>query len=169
MGVEIVTTVDKIGKVAKAMNFMMENEVYVGISDETTTREKGEPVTNAELLFIHTNGSPVNNIPARPVIEPAIKDDKERLSKMMESAFLTAEKGDTEGALRKLKLAGMRAQNVCRAWFVNPKNGWPPNSPGVAARKRAKGSTNPKPLIDTGELRKSITYFVRRWNGGRIK
>ena len=169
MGVEIITTVDKIGKVAKAMNFMMENEVYVGISDETTTREKGEPVTNAELLFIHTNGSPVNNIPARPVIEPAIKDDKERLSKMMESAFLTAEKGDTEGALRKLKLAGMRAQNVCRAWFVNPKNGWPPNSPGVAARKRAKGSTNPKPLIDTGELRKSITYFIRRWNGGRIK
>lgn len=169
MGVEIVTTVDKIGKVAKAMNFMMENEVYVGISDETTTREKGEPVTNAELLFIHTNGSPVNNIPARPVLEPAIKDDKERLSKMMESAFLTAEKGDTEGALRKLKLAGMRAQNVCRAWFVNPKNGWPPNSPGVAARKRAKGSTNPKPLIDTGELRKSITYFIRRWNGGRIK
>lgn len=169
MGVEIVTTVDKIGKVAKAMNFMMENEVYVGISDETTTREKGEPVTNAELLFIHTNGSPVNNIPARPVIEPAIKDDKERLSKMMESAFLTAEKGDIEGALRKLKLAGMRAQNVCRAWFVNPKNGWPPNSPGVAARKRAKGSTDPKPLIDTGELRKSITYFIRRWNGGRIK
>ena len=169
MGIEIVTTVDKIGKVAKAMNFMMENEVYVGISDETTTREKGEPVTNAELLYIHTNGSPVNNIPARPVIEPAIKDDKERLSKMMESAFLTAEKGDTEGALRKLKLAGMRAQNVCRAWFVNPKNGWPPNSPEVAARKRAKGSTNPKPLIDTGELRKSITYFVRRWNGGRIK
>lgn len=169
MGVEIVTTVDKIGKVAKAMNFMMENEVYVGISDETTTREKGEPVTNAELLYIHTNGSPVNNIPARPVIEPAIKDDKERLSEMMESAFLTAEKGDTEEALRKLKLAGMRAQNVCRAWFVNPKNGWTPNSPGVAARKRAKGSTNPKPLIDTGELRKSITYFVKRRTGGRVK
>lgn len=169
MGVEIVTTVDKIGKVAKAMNFMMENEVYVGISDETTTREKGEPVTNAELLFIHTNGSPVNNIPARPVIEPAIKDDKERLSKMMESAFLTAEKGDMAGALNKLKLAGMRAQNVCRAWFTNPKNGWAPNSPSVEARKKAKGSTDPKPLIDTGELRKSITYFVKRRIGGKVK
>ena len=169
MGVEIITTVDKIGKVAKAMNFMMENEVYVGISDETTTREKGEPVTNAELLFIHTNGSPVNNIPARPVIEPAIKDDKDRISKMMESAFLTAEKGDMTGALNKLKLAGMRAQNVCRAWFTNPKNGWAPNSPRTAARKRAKGSTDPKPLKDTGELRKSITYFIKRNTGGRTK
>ena len=92
MGVEIITSVDKIGKIAKAMNFMMGNEVYVGISDETTTREKGEPVTNAELMFIHTNGSPINNIPARPVIEPAIEDDKDRLASMMEGAFLSAEK-----------------------------------------------------------------------------
>lgn len=169
MGVEIITSVDKIGKIAKAMNFMMENEVYVGISDETTTREKGEPVTNAELMFIHTNGSPINNIPARPVIEPAIEDDKDRLASMMEAAFMSAEKDDTDGALKKLKLAGMRAQNVCRAWFTNPKNGWPPNSPRTAARKRAKGSTYPKPLIDTGELRKSITYFIKRNTGGRIK
>ncbi len=169
MGVEIITSVDKIGKIAKAMNFMMENEVYVGISDETTTREKGEPVTNAELMFIHTNGSPVNNIPARPVIEPAIENDKDRLASMMEAALISAEKGDTDGALKKLKLAGMRAQNVCRAWFTNPKNGWPPNSPRTAARKRAKGSTDPKPLIDTGELRKSITYFIKRNTGGRTK
>ena len=169
MGVEIITSVDKIGKIAKAMNFMMGNEVYVGISDETTTREKGEPVTNAELMFIHTNGSPINNIPARPVIEPAIEDDKDRLASMMEGVFLSAEKGDTDGALKKLKLAGMRAQNVCRAWFTNPKNGWAPNSPRTAARKRAKGSTDPKPLIDTGELRKSITYFIKRNTGGRTK
>ena len=169
MGVEIITSVDKIGKIAKAMNFMMGNEVYVGISDETTTREKGEPVTNAELMFIHTNGSPINNIPARPVIEPAIEDDKDRLASMMEGAFLSAEKGDIDGALKKLKLAGMRAQNVCRAWFTNPKNGWAPNSPRTAARKRAKGSTDPKPLIDTGELRKSITYFIKRNTGGRTK
>ena len=82
---------------------------------------------------------------------------------------VSAEKGDTDGALKKLKLAGMRAQNVCRAWFTNPKNGWPPNSPRTAARKRAKGSTDPKPLIDTGELRKSITYFIKRNTGGRTK
>lgn len=169
MSVSIITSTDNFGKLMKAMNFMLENEVYVGISDETTAREKVEPVTNAELLFIHTNGSPVNNIPARPVIEPAIEDDKDRLAKMMDSAFNTAIKGNELEALRKLKLAGMRAQNVCRAWFTNPKNGWAPNSPSVSARKRSKGSTEPKPLIDTGELRKSITYFVRRHIGGREK
>lgn len=169
MGIEVVTSVDNFNRIVKALNFMETNEVYVGISDETTTREKGEPVTNAELLFIHTNGSPVNNIPARPVIEPAIKDDKDRLAQMMDSAFEKAEKGKFNEALDKLKLAGMRAQNVCRAWFTNPKNGWPPNSPSVQERKRAKGSTDPKPLIDTGELRKSITYFVRTKTGTKIK
>lgn len=43
MGVKIITSVDNIGKLANAMNFMMENEVYVGISDDTTTREKANP------------------------------------------------------------------------------------------------------------------------------
>ena len=189
MGVKIVTSVDNIGKLAKAMNFMMENEVYVGISDETTTREKGEPVTNAELLHIHSNGakikrkrkssandlyifsngSPIFEIPARPVIEPAIKDDKDNIAKYMDAAFSSALKGNMDEALRKLKIAGTRAEKVCRLWFTNPKNGWAPNSPSVEARKKAKGSTDPKPLIDTGELRKSITYFVKRRIGGKVK
>jgi hypothetical protein len=49
----------------------------------------------------------------------------------------------------------MLGQNIVRAWFVDPKNGWPENSPITIA---AKGSD--KPLIDTGELRKAITYVV---------
>ena len=41
--------------------------------------------------------------------------------------------------------------------FENPKNNWPPNSPRTIAKK---GSD--VPLIDTGELRKSITHVIRR-------
>lgn len=144
---------------ARAMKFMKENSVYVGIPQEETTRDE-DGITNAELLFIHTNGSPKNNIPARPVIEPAIKNDKERLTSMMKKASRLVFEGNKQEVIRQLKLVGMRGQNISRAWFVNPENGWPPNSPGVYRRKLAKGSTDPKPLIDTGELRKSITYVV---------
>ena len=144
---------------AKAMKFMKDNSVYVGIPQKEASR-KEEGVTNAELLFIHTNGSPKNNIPARPVIEPAIKNDRERLNTMMKKASKFAFEGNKQEAIRQLKLVGMRGQNVSRAWFVNPDNGWASNSPGVYRRKLAKGSTDPKPLIDTGELRKSITYVV---------
>lgn len=154
----------------KAIKFMKQNEVYVGIADDTTEREEEgtKEITNAELLFIHTNGSPVNNIPPRPVIEPAIRNDKDRLSKMMKKAAQLFLKGDKQEAINQLRKVGMRGQNVCRAWFVNPKNNWPPNSPAVQAAKMRKGANAPRPLIDTGELRKSITYFVKT-KGGRTR
>ena len=170
MSVNIIEESRNYNKLKKTLKFIKENEVYVGIPDDTTVREEdrtGE-VTNAELLFIHTNGSPVNNIPPRPVIEPAIRNDKERLSSMMKKAAQLAFSGRFDEAVNQLRKVGMRGQNVSRAWFVNPDNGWPPNSPSVQAAKRAKGSNDPKPLIDTGELRKSITYFVKT-KGGRTK
>ena len=157
-------------KLKKMLKEMKQNEVYVGITDDTTEREEQQTkeVTNAELLFIHTNGSPIRNIPPRPVIEPAIRNDKDRLSRMMKQAAQLFLKGDKQGAINQLRKVGMRGQNVSRAWFVNPENGWPPNSPAVQAAKMKKGANIPRPLIDTGEMRKSITYFVRT-KGGRTK
>lgn len=157
-------------KIKDALQFLKDTPVYVGVPENKTVRRKedGEKVaiTNAELMFIHTNGSPRNNIPARPVIESAIEDDKERISKMFKDAGQTMINQGKDAAMKKLKLIGMRAQNVCRAWFVNPKNNWPPNSPATIAAKRAKGATKPRPLIDTGQLRRSIIYFVET-KGGR--
>lgn len=154
----------------QGLKFLKENAVYVGIPDGHSNRRPDEEhndfgITNADLLFIHTKGSPVNHIPARPVIEPALEDDKERIVKMLEEISKDAMEGNTPGALRRLKMLGLRAQNVCRGWFTNPKNNWAPNSPLVVLRKKRKGVTDPKPLIDTGELRKSITYFVDTKNG----
>lgn len=161
MASSFTTVVDNAKKLEAALRFQKETSVLVGIPQKKTTR-LGDPVTNAELLYIHSKGSPVNNIPARPVIEPAIADDHERLGKMMVQAFRLALDGQTDKAIDQLKLTGIRAQNVCRAWFLNPKNHWPPNSPRTAARKTKKGSTPPRPLIDTGELRKSITYVIEK-------
>jgi hypothetical protein len=166
-------TINNYMKLKKALNFLKENPVYVGIAEDTTERNNEDEkekvsVTNADLLFIHTKGSPVNNIPARPVIEPAIEDASEKISKQMGMAAKKAMESNEEMAIKHLSLAGMYGQNASRSWFTNPKNNWPPNSPAVIAAKRRKGSTEPKPLIDTGELRKSITYFVDR-KGTRTK
>ena len=149
-----------------SIRFLNENYVLVGIPDDTTDREdKG--VTNAELLFIHTNGSPVNNIPPRPVIEPALYDSKDVIEKMLDQASKKAISGDKAGTILILKKIGMKAQNICRGWFTNLNNNWPPNSPGTRAAKIRKfrrynktGTYDPRPLIDTGELRKSITYVL---------
>ena len=160
-GWEVASNIDNFVSQLKALEFMKDNEVYVGIQEKDSSREDDATVTNAELLFIHTNGSPANNIPPRPVIEPAIKNDKERLSKIMKKAADCAFNGDFAEATKQLHIAGTRGRDVSKRWFVSAENHWPPNSPAVIERKRRKGSTNPRPLIDAGELRNSISYFVK--------
>ena len=73
--IEAARTVDEMSKLKKGLEWMRDNTLLVGIPDSgerKSKKGKKSKVTNAELLFIHTNGSPVNNIPKRPVIEPAI-------------------------------------------------------------------------------------------------
>lgn len=167
MKIKIEVTHDTVKQVLDGFKFIENSGVYVGIPESKSSREDNSTgITNAELLFIHTNGSPINNVPARPVIEPALESDQERLSSMLSKMMLYALSGDFDMAVKQLKLTGMRGQNVARKWFVNPDNHWPPNTIAVQNAKRKKGSTNPKPLIDTGELRKSITYVVESLRGG---
>nr|DAJ94252.1 MAG TPA: virion morphogenesis protein [Caudoviricetes sp.] len=164
--VKVVT--DNVSKQLEAIEFIKENSVYIGIQQKDTTRENDD-VTNAELLFIHTNGSPQRNIPPRPVIEPALKDDSKRLSDMMKKAAEYVFDGRFSEALRQLELVGHRGQKDARDWFYNPKNHWPPNAPSVIREKLRKGATEPHPLIDTNEMHKAITYFVKIKGGRKNK
>ncbi|MFC3768366.1 hypothetical protein [Paenibacillus sp. GCM10012303] len=117
--------------------------------------ESGEMTySKAYKLWLHTHGSPLWKSPPRPVIEPAIEHSKDVIAKQLRMAAQVALDGQDPAP--ELQKAGMLGQNVVRAWFTNPANRWPPNSPITAKRK---GSD--RPLIDSGELRKSITYVVR--------
>lgn len=116
-------------------------------------------LNNAELMYIHTNGSPVKRIPARPVIEPAILDTVNRalITSELELAAQAAISGHSEDVTKHLKRAGLLAENAVKGWFTNPKNNWAPNAPRTIARK---GSD--KPLIDFGEMRKAVTSIVEK-------
>ena len=140
-------------------------EVLVGIPEDEAARNdgNGNVINNAALLYIHTNGSPKNNIPPRPVIEPALSDDEnsERIGEIMGEAVNSAMAGDADGMRENLAKAGMAGQNAVKDWFTNPKNGWQPVKPETARRKERRGATEQRPLIDTGELRNALTYVVR--------
>lgn len=162
-------------------------EVLVGITQETSTRP-GEPINNAELLYVHSHGSPARGIPARPVIEPAIEADgnRKRITDSMAEACKARLNGKTEVASQNLYDAGQYGEDAARNWFTDPRNGWPPNAPSTILRKldKLKGKQHQAamdafesgastytfrgaeyelntPLVDTGELRKSLTHVVR--------
>lgn len=181
------TTKDELSALAKIVKDIQNLEVYIGIPEENSTREKSGEINNAELAYIHThgirsaemrnemdksvdsgmpyskahalyiqsNGSPLWQSPPRPIIEPAIEHFKGIIAEELGKAATVALDGDKEKAIRQLKHTGMIGQNIVRDWFTNPDNNWPPNSEATIKRK---GSD--RPLIDTGELRKSITYVV---------
>lgn len=126
----------------------------INAMDKVTS--KGVPYSMAFKMYLHTHGSPLWHSPPRPVLEPAIEANKGVLSGYMKKVIESQARGNrvqTENALRRL---GLKSQNICRAWFTDPRNGWAPNSPVTIRRK---GSD--KPLIDTGELRKAITYVIK--------
>ena len=122
---------------------------------------EGKPYSKAYEMYIKSHGSPLWHIPPRPVIEPAINNNKKEIAERLITAYGKAMEniytGDSmQTAMQHLEAVGMYAQNIVRAWFTNPNNGWAANSPLTIAKK---GSSNP--LIDTGEMRKSITYVVK--------
>ena len=133
-------------------------DALVGIPARTTLRRK-DPINNASLLFIHTNGSPARGIPARPVIEPAIaaNGNKQQIAAELKDAAKAALQGDVNTAYTALDRAGLAGENASKQWFTDPRNNWAPNAPSTIRRK---GSN--RPLIDTGALRRAITHVVRK-------
>lgn len=132
-------------------------QALVGIP-QSTTKRRHDDVTNAELMFIHSHGSPARHIPMRKVIEPAIAAEPTRgaiAAELKEATIAKLHDNDLD-MLVHLRRAGMIAMNAAKAWFTDPRNNWPPNKPSTIKRK---GSDTP--LIDTGALRASITYVIR--------
>ena len=123
--------------------------------------DQGMEYSLAYQLYVQTHGSPLWHAPPRPVIEPAIAKHHREIAEEYAKAVKAAMTGDGARADAFIKRTGLLAQNICRQWFTDAENGWPPNSP-ITIDKKTKGKggkTNP--LIDTGALRKAIVYVVR--------
>ncbi len=147
------------GKNARQSQLLeMADKTKGGKKKTKLAKAAAQDVTNAELLFIHTKGSPVNNIPARPVIEPAVAADgnKQAIAHELQASVKATLDGNKPEAERRMMRTALAGQNAARKWFTDPRNNWAPNAPRTIKRK---GSD--RPLIDTGALRASIIGLVR--------
>lgn len=154
-GVQVKHHAEVLKRLMDAFNFARKEDVLVGVPQENSGRSDG--ITNAELMYIHTYGSPANGIPARPTIEPVVRDPANRatLQRIMRGSLTSAFKGNIPGARSGKARAGMMAVNLIKARFGSAALA--PNSPITIERKGSSA-----PLIDTGALRNSITYVIRK-------
>jgi len=150
-----VTKTSNMEVLTKRLAELGKAQVLVGIPAANASRP-GEEINNAELLFILTNGSPINNIPATPIVEPAIQLPAN--AKMLSASLAVATKAILDGNAAATNVAlertGDLAANCIKRYFTEG-NDWPPNAPSTIARK---GSDQRN--INLGELRRSISYVV---------
>jgi len=147
-----------IKNLIEGWNFFLKNEVVVGITQESNSA-RGDAPTNAELLYLHDQGSPASNIPPRPVLRPAISQPevRDRIQTLMRDAAVEAiVNGNKEKCEQNFHKAGMIGRDACKK-YITDGGKLAPNAPSTIARK---GSS--KPLIDTGSMLSSITYAVRK-------
>jgi hypothetical protein len=129
-----------------------------GKSSKKLKKAAKNDVTNAELLFLLSKGSPLRHQPARPVLEPAVEADgnKQPIARELAASVKSSLDGDKDAALKGMMRAALAGQNAARKWFTDPRNGWAPNAPSTIARK---GSD--RPGIDSGAMRAAIVGLVR--------
>lgn len=150
---------DRVPAMLKAIKDLTSLEVLIGIPDANAGRDDGA-ISNAEIGYLMETGSPVQNIPERPFLVPGVESVRDKVSKRMRSgaeAALDGRTADVEGTLTSV---GITAENAVKAKITDGP--FVPLSPRTLAKRRARGRTGEKPLIDTGQLRRAVTHVVRK-------
>ena len=106
------------------------------------------------IFLIQEHGSPINNIPPRPVIQPALHQTNTRTS--MSAALLDAIRAAWTGfdPTPHLRTAGRAGADGIRAYIDSHIP--PPNKPSTVSRKGFD-----LPLYDTGALYRAFDYEVK--------
>lgn len=160
----VLTSRDKVDQILKSIRSLTKTEVLVGVPDINAGRdpepgEGGQPLSNAEIGYLMETGVPEKNIPARPFLIPGVREAVEPIGKQMESGARKSLTGDTQAIDATMNKVGLIAQNAVRMKITDGP--FAPLAPKTLAKRRAKGRTGEKPLLDTGQLRQSITYVIR--------
>jgi hypothetical protein len=185
------TTKAALEELRQAIRTLVGHEVLVGFPDETADRRDdtgtmshgkavlgaASEITNAALGYIHDNGAPDENIPARPFMIPGIESVADKVAQRL---FMVAKAQLTTPSLDPI--AGLHSVGIVAVTGIKRKinEGIPPPLSDRTLRARARkgrtgaswelawraagapeGTELAKPLIDTGQLRNAISYVVR--------
>jgi len=149
---------DSAKSILDALKTLENKDVLVGIPESKDERDDGD-IGNAAIGYINENGSPAQNIPPRPHLKPGVRSVEQDFMPHLKTAARKALEGDAEGAVTSLDRAGTVAANGVKRYITI--TGFTPLADATIANRLRRGRTGNKPLIDTGEYRRSITHVVR--------
>lgn len=154
---------DKVRVVLAGLKAIPGETVLVGIPAAETVRSgdgSSDNMTNAALGYIHETGAPEVNIPSRPFLVPGVRDQTPSITRNLKEAAKAKMDGDSEKAFRYLHAAGMAGvKGAQRRITTGP---FAPLAASTLRARRRRGRTGTRPLIDTGQLRRSLTHVIRK-------
>ena len=147
-----------LNKWASQFNVISKFRLEIGVFTGKSHRKVQVGITNAELMFIHENGSPLRNIPARPVLQMTLDYANKNLVEpaVDKCVKIILDNGPDETLVeRELNKLAIKLENYARKIIYSNDGRLAPNAPSVA---KAKGGNHP--LFNTGQLARSITCRV---------
>lgn len=183
-GLQIKTTKNNLDAMVKSLLILADVEVLVGFPEDTTIRDADpadtapRDITNASLAYIHDNGAPEQNIPARPFMMPGIESAKDAVTAKLSEIITAVSQGRSPDVVeRGLTQVGL----IAKLAIQNKINeGIPPPLAASTLRARARkgrkgaqaelnsrgqgndpGMVDAKPLVDTGQMRNAVNYVIR--------
>lgn len=163
--VKVTTSRSNIGNLAAAMKILEANQVLVGVPAEKAPRTAEEAratkskINNAALAYIHNFGSPTQNIPQREFLFTGLKNAQDGITVRMNKAGQAALDGDANDVKNALMAVGIIATSAIKARINS--NIPPPLKRGTIMARRRRGRTGTRTLVDTGQLRNSISFVIR--------
>lgn len=162
-----------LDKLDRVVSKFKSDAVLVGIPQEKASRP-GDAMNNATILAINHFGSPLQNIPARPILAIGIQNAQEDIAKELKKAVLaslkTVVKGGTAEAImdQYYNRTGIIAAAAVKAVITNQEGIEPPAESTLQSRRSRgrsegkKGFSGESALLVTGQLRAAITYVVKK-------
>jgi hypothetical protein len=176
-----VRTRDNLGAAMRRVNLLSKRDVLVGVPAANAARiEKGQPINNAVLGYIHEYGAPAAGIPARPHLIPGIRAANPKIVSAFRLAAKSALRGNQESVDDYLEMAGIVAvasvKSIITAGIAPPLTDATLKARARRVKSRAAERIElaaraageapsvdfVKPLIDTGGYYNSITYVVAK-------
>lgn len=132
---------------------LKQNEVFIGYQagHAKHTDEDGNTADMAEIAMFNELGTSTS--PPRPFLRMTVDENKDKINQFVE----TQTKRIAQGASAEQCMKQMGAFGVS---LVQEKIGNGTFAPNAESTIKAKGSN--KPLIDTGQLRQSVHYVIKK-------
>jgi len=156
MGISLSIFSDTNGKGISALRKRLEKSkrvVQVGFPSSKTHSPDGTSM--AFIASVHEYGAPSAGIPERPFLKAGIEGGKEGQARLNKVNLVRILNGETDFDTALMQLGEMAKGNVQD--YINQGDFAPILPATIAARKRRSVGSS-KPLVDTGQMRQSVSY-----------